>query len=217
VTIDTEAWLPVEMAGRLGYWLRLDVWATSAITVAEAFCVGVAAPARHASPVGGELVGISDGRPRQRFRTARAPVLADRHRILVGGEEWRAVDSLVDSGPVDTHVELDTVNGEILFGDGTHGAIPSEGAEIVADYLTGEGAAGNVTAHALTILRDPIPRRSGGWTTVRGSGHQANQPSRAWRKHRVLRRGGWPGHAGRVPSVRGRGVRRGRSGCCARR
>jgi hypothetical protein len=192
VLADTGEWVPTEVAGAPGYWLRLEVSPQTTVTVAKAFCVGVAVTAWHASPVTGERLGVSDGRPRQRFRTARAPVLADRHRILVGGEEWRAVDSLVDSGPDDEQVELDTVNGEILFGDGAHGAIPSEGAEIVADYLTGGGTAGNVAAHTLTVLRTAIPgisRVDNRFAAV--GGVNAEPVEEARRRAPALLRSGW--------------------------
>jgi hypothetical protein len=127
-----------------------------AITVHDALGAGVSIDVQHASLVPGEDLGVGNGRPRQRLRTRRAPVLPDLHRVRVAGSEWKAVDSLVGSVAGDRHYELDRDTGEVLFGDGTHGAIPPEDAEITIDYLTGGGAAGNVAAGAIVVLREAI-------------------------------------------------------------
>jgi hypothetical protein len=127
-----------------------------AITMHDALGAGVSIDVQHASLVPGEELGVGTGRPRQRLRTGRAPVLPDLHRVRVAGTEWKAVDSLVSSVAGDRHYELDRDTGEVRFGDGTHGAIPPEDAEITIDYLTGGGASGNVTAGAIVVLREAI-------------------------------------------------------------
>lgn len=127
------------------------------VTVHGALGAGVSVDVQHASLVPGEELGVGSGRPRQRLRTRRAPVLRELHRVRVAGSEWQVVNSLVASQGEDRHYELDRDTGEVLFGDGTHGAIPPEEAEITIDYLTGGGAAGNVAAGAIVVLREAIP------------------------------------------------------------
>jgi hypothetical protein len=160
--VDTGSeWAGTRLGEVTAHWIRLRLPAPLALSVRvqviETVCVGVMARAHHASAIQGERAGVSDGRPAQRFRTHRAPVLPERWRILVGEAEWQAVDSLVNSTPDDRHVELDTISGEIQFGDGAHGAIPPEGAAVVVDYLTGGGSAGNVAAHTLAVQHDAVP------------------------------------------------------------
>jgi predicted phage baseplate assembly protein len=131
--------------------------ATISVTVHRALGAGVAVDVQHASAVPGELLGAGTGRPRQRLRTNRAPLLAELHRVRVDGREWTAVESLVDSRPDDRHYELDLDTGAVLFGDGTHGAIPAEDVEVTIDYLAGGGAVGNVAAGTIVVLRESIP------------------------------------------------------------
>jgi hypothetical protein len=130
---------------------------TYTFTVHGVLGAGVSVDVQHASLVPGEELGIGTGRPRQRLRTRRAPVLPDLHRVRVGGSEWKPVKSLVGSVADDRHYELDRNTGEVLFGDGTHGAIPPEEAEITIDYLTGGGTGGNVAAGSVVVLREAIP------------------------------------------------------------
>lgn len=61
---------------------------------------------------------------------------------------------------------VDRVTGRVTFGNGTGSgraggatlaAVPPEGAQIRAWYLTGGGRAGNVAADVLTSLRRPLP------------------------------------------------------------
>lgn len=71
---------------------------------------------------------------------------------------WTHVPTLLDSTATDRHYTLDAVAGEIQFGDGTAGRIPPRGRENVRmTYRTGGGAAGNVSAGAVTGLTSAIP------------------------------------------------------------
>lgn len=195
--VDTgSGWAATRLGEVTAHWIRLRVPASLALPVRvqvnETVCIGVVVRAHHASAVQGERAGVSDGRPAQRFRTHRAPVLPERRRILVAGAEWQAVDSLVNSTPDDRHVEVDTVSGEIQFGDGVHGAIPADGAAVVVDYLTGGGSAGNVAAHTLTILRDAVPfifrtqNRTPAW-----GGRDPEPVEEARRRAPAVLRSGW--------------------------
>jgi predicted phage baseplate assembly protein len=134
--------------------------------------LGGTVAAEHATAVGPETLGRSDGSPSQVFTVSRAPVLPRREgegpRIVTSGhsEAWEEVADFSDSGPADHHFVWDGASGAITFGpsvrfsDGTvsqHGAIPPDGAEIVVDrYRHGGGAAGNVGTDTLTVLRSTV-------------------------------------------------------------
>lgn len=125
--------------------------------VLEAHCVGVSVEAAHGTQVIGEELGTGTGRPRQRLRTRQAPLVPGEHRVRVGGTEWAVVDSLVDSFGDDQHCEIDRNTGEVLFGDGTHGAVPAAGEHVTIDYVAGGGTAGNVADRRIVVLRTAIP------------------------------------------------------------
>jgi predicted phage baseplate assembly protein len=114
-----------------------------------------------------EVLGGSTGRPDQTFRVTNTPVLVDSLDLEVdqgsGPETWRLVDDFLASGPRDHHYVLNRTTGEVRFGDGRRGAIPTAnvnnpGANVVARrYCFGGGAKGNVAAGALHILRTSVP------------------------------------------------------------
>jgi Baseplate J-like protein len=78
--------------------------------------------------------------------------------VLVDGVPWRRVTDLDRAGPRDRVYRVDReADGRVFvaFGDGVHGAVPGPGnSNIVALVRTGNGAAGNVAAGALTRLLD---------------------------------------------------------------
>ncbi|MGH3761488.1 putative baseplate assembly protein [Actinophytocola sp.] len=162
------------------------------VHVHDALGAGVSVDVQHASAVPGEALGIGTGRPRQRLRTRRAPMLPELHRIRVGGTEWTAVTSLVDSNADDRHYELDCDTGEVLFGDGTHGAIPAEDAEITIDYLAGGGVGGNVAAGTIVVLREAIQhvaRVHNRWPATGGMAAEPVEEARS--RAPALLRSGW--------------------------
>lgn len=162
------------------------------VLVHDALGAGVSVDVQHASAVPGEELGLGTGRPRQRLRTRRAPVLPDLHRVRVGGAEWQAVDSLAGSLADDRHYELDRNTGVVLFGDGTHGAIPPEDAPITIDYLAGGGSAGNVAAGAIVVLREAIPhvaRVHNRWPATGGMDAEPVEEARS--RAPALLRSGW--------------------------
>ncbi len=103
-----------------------------------------------------ELVGVSDGLPKQTFTLSRTPVAPDSLTLTVDDVAWKRVDDFLSSG-VDTHYVLNNNTGQILFGDGKRGEIPPAGVEIVAvAYRYGGGTAGNVDAAKITTIMTSV-------------------------------------------------------------
>jgi predicted phage baseplate assembly protein len=135
--------------------------------------VGGTIDAVHAETIEGELLGLSEGVPAQRFETERNPIVpGDGLRVLEvgspdGWQEWSEVVHFADSGPGDDHFVLDAVAGAVELGpavrerDGSltqHGAVPPKGSMLrLRTYRTGGGAAGNVARGALTVMKSAIP------------------------------------------------------------
>jgi predicted phage baseplate assembly protein len=100
-----------------------------------------------------EVLGGSNGQPRQTFRLATAPVLVldksysvpgvdgktvEVRSVLLEVDEggpsaadrrgaflaWQEVDDFFRSGPADPHFTVDHTTGDVLFGDGRRGRIP---------------------------------------------------------------------------------------------
>jgi predicted phage baseplate assembly protein len=168
---------------QLAGWLRCRVIeayegqpaysASPHIRRADAETIGGTVDAVHAETIEGELLGLSEGIPAQRFETQRRPIVpGDGPRVLeVGGQdgwqEWSEVVHFADSGPGDDHFVLDAAAGVVELGpavrerDGSlthHGTVPAKGSMLrLRSYRTGGGANGNVTRGALSILKSSIP------------------------------------------------------------
>lgn len=171
--------------GQRAGWLRARVTsplegqptysASPEIRAASAFTIGGSVGAANAELVKDEIVGAADGAPGAIFTLRRHPVLPSEQPVVVevesadGWQPWTQPETrdFAGSEPTDRHVQLDAVAGEIRFGpavrlaDGTirrFGATPPAGAVVrVPAYYTGGGARGNVTAHAISVLKSSIP------------------------------------------------------------
>ena len=62
-----------------------------------------------------------------------------------GFELWRRTRSMAAAAPDERVFELDTTSGELVFGDGAHGASPPPNAEIRIAYRAGGGSAGHLS------------------------------------------------------------------------
>lgn len=72
---------------------------------------------------------------------------------------WENVDDLDASGIDDRHFVVDYHTGTITFGNGVKGKIPAAGSNnIIINYVTGGGPAGNVGAHTVDRLEGPLDR-----------------------------------------------------------
>lgn len=175
--------LPLTVSGVRSHWLRLRLlepapgqpgYRTSpAIGRLGVAAIGGTTTAVHAEAVGGEFLGLSDGRPAQEFRLSLRPLLereeGEHVEIRVDGiaDAWIEVRDFSGSGPDDHHVVVDGTSGVVRFGprirypDGTrrqHGAVPPAGAQIwFSGYRVGGGAAGNVGSGTITSLRSAVP------------------------------------------------------------
>jgi hypothetical protein len=101
-----------------------------------------AAPARASAEAGG-APGSSAGDPDSTTgEGGPAPAVPE---LYLNQDLWRHVESLADAGPEDKVFTLDSRSGEVLFGDGAHGARPPGGTTTVqATYRTG-GSGGTIT------------------------------------------------------------------------
>lgn len=174
---------PLTLADTSAYWLRCRLLpplpgqptyqASPRVASLQAVAIGGTVTAEHSAEALGELLGRSDGSPGQQFQVAEKPVLP-RHSgetVVVTdngqAEEWTEVEDFSRSSRTDRHFVWNSSSGVISFGprirypDGSvrqHGRIPHDGAEIrVTRYRTGGGAAGNVGARTLTVMRSGVP------------------------------------------------------------
>ncbi|HTX63814.1 MAG TPA: putative baseplate assembly protein [Acidimicrobiales bacterium] len=173
---------PITLGGTRAHWVRVRLLASRdgqagyqaspRIRRLHADVLGGTVAAEHAVAVGPEHAGRSDASPGQTFTLLHTPVLPRRDgeevRVVTaeGSEVWSEVPDFTASGPSDRHYTIDDASGTVAFGpavrypDGSvrqHGAIPPDGAEIVIDrYRQGGGAAGNVGAGTLSVLRTTI-------------------------------------------------------------
>ncbi len=118
--------------------------------------------AMQAETVTDELLGTSDGLMATPLKLSRTPVASanlwvqesavptegdyivdqsDPAKIWV---QWVVVDDFFDSDENSRSYMLDRISGEITFGDGENGMIPTVGASIKATYQTGGGVIGDV-------------------------------------------------------------------------
>lgn len=87
--------------------------------------------------------------PSSKVEAANNSLTRQFFKILVNNEEWVEIQNIKMSGPYDKVFEaklLDDDSGVLIkFGDGTCGQIPTEGQEVVAEYLETMGSEGNCT------------------------------------------------------------------------
>jgi predicted phage baseplate assembly protein len=173
---------PLTIGGQRAYWLRARVLApepgqptysqSPQVRSVRVDAIGGSTTAEHSDFAGREVLGTSSGQPDQKFHTRSTPVLprasGETVQIVYANQttDWTEVADFVESRPADKHFVWDSTTGQVSFGplirypDGSmrqHGAVPPEGALIVATgYRYGGGAAGNVGTGTLTALRSTI-------------------------------------------------------------
>lgn len=113
----------------------------------------------------GEILGPSDGTPKQTFTLRNIPIIAGSLILQVdegeGWKTWKEVDDLSASTRDDEHYVLNRLTGEIKFGDGIHGRIPlpltGENNIMALEYGYGGGKTGNVGSEKITELHTSVP------------------------------------------------------------
>ncbi|WP_145811010.1 hypothetical protein [Kribbella amoyensis] len=78
-----------------------------------------------------------DGKPGQQLTLYYPPAVPGSQTIKVGGAVWSEVADLSAVGPDEKVYAFDPKTGAVRFGDGVHGAIPPDDAEVRADYTSG--------------------------------------------------------------------------------
>ena len=146
--------------------------ASPRIASMRAFTIGATVEAVHAETVIGEILGVSEGVPGQRFPVLRPPVVPGVPLVLEvaageGWTDWQPLTSFADASADDRVFQIDATGGEVILGPqvrlpdgGTRqfGAVPPKGASLrLPSYRTGGGRKGNVAAKAISILRSSIP------------------------------------------------------------
>jgi predicted phage baseplate assembly protein len=174
---------PLTLSGQRAYWLRARILeaepdqptyrASPQIREIRVDSIGGAVAAEHSEVFPREVLGRSDGKPDQTFKVRNTPVLermpGEAIEITDSGvtTEWTEVPDFVGCGPDDRVYVWNSTTGEVQFGpliryaDGSvhqHGAVPREGALVVATrYRSGGGAGGNVGPSTLTSMRTSLP------------------------------------------------------------
>lgn len=89
---------------------------------------------------------VSEGVPDQLFKLKEVPPAPGlTFKLVVEEDKWTEVDDFEGSWPSDIHFVLSKEKGEIKFGDGLMGLVPSQGSIIrVLEYMTGGGEEGNL-------------------------------------------------------------------------
>jgi uncharacterized phage protein gp47/JayE len=126
------------------------------------------APVVNAQTVVDEVLGSSSGEKDQVFRLAQSPVLPDLQiEVREPGEQlnqpaetwvlWSRVANFGASNPTSRCYLLDAVAGAVTFGNGERGMVPPAGHNNIRarQYRTHAGAAGNLPANTVTVMRTP--------------------------------------------------------------
>jgi predicted phage baseplate assembly protein len=168
------------------YWLRLRLMTATFDQIPRIVSLAPnTATAIQAITFTDEVLGGSDGMPGQGpFTLSTTPVVtldtpytvrrSDGTVVSVisleltvdegsGPDPWQEVSDFLASGPDDPHYILDHAAGQITFGDGRRGRIPSVNPAlptvniVAARYQAGGGARGNVGAATVTVLQTLAP------------------------------------------------------------
>jgi hypothetical protein len=111
--------------------------------------------------------GAGTGLPLQSFSLSAASIREESFQLQIGSplggdrfefEDWTPVGDWDASSPSDLHYALDSVQGQIHFGDGIHGRIPPKDALIqIISLATCHGKEGNVKNGEINLLVKSLP------------------------------------------------------------
>lgn len=188
-------------------WLRL-VWPESTATPCLRRWVLNAVRACQTQRLENEMLGSSNGRADQAFRTLRAPVIGDpvlqvrENAPAAGSDErpnwvrWQRVADFSLSEAGSRHFTFDPRSGRVAFGDGKQGRIPPAGINNIRmrEYRIGGGRRGNQPAGSVAQLRTTVPYIDSVINREPASGGQDGDDAQAVRQAA----GAWLRHRGRV-------------------
>jgi predicted phage baseplate assembly protein len=108
-----------------------------------------------------EVLGGSDASPNQTFTLANKPVLSLTLEADEGPgfKQWVQVVDFDASGPDDPHYTLNATTGQVMFGDGVNGRIPTANlanpntSVVAREYRWGGGKKGNLAAGLIQDLQ----------------------------------------------------------------
>lgn len=80
---------------------------------------------------------VSNGKADQTMFAYFPPVVPKSQAVYVGSREWHAVSSLSTAGPRAQVYAFNPASGEVVFGDGSHGAVPPAGKLVTISYRSG--------------------------------------------------------------------------------
>jgi hypothetical protein len=95
----------------------------------------------------------------QRFSLSSTSVAQGSVQVNVGDSSWEEVQFFIDSASDSKHFQVETDGIDvtwIIFGDGIHGAIPSEGEMVTVEYLETLGSKGNIGRNLVTETVTPV-------------------------------------------------------------
>ena len=195
--------------GHAAFWLRAR-WETGSASVGPLIrrLLTNTTWASQTQSIRNEILGSSDGGPRQTFRTPRSPLLEGELIEVIEQPQtaeadrlqedvwvlWTSVADFHASGPGDRHYVVDRLTGDVRFGDGQHGMMPPRGRNNIraADYRSGGGSRGNVPAETIVQLLTTVPYVAGVSNPEAAQGGADSETTRDLQERgpRELRHGG---------------------------
>jgi len=104
-----------------------------------------------------EFVGTGDRG--QKPALASTSIAQGSVRVRVGSINWEEARFFIDSAPDSKHFQVEADGLDItwiIFGDGTHGAIPPVGEIVTVEYLETLGSEGNIGRDLVTEAVSPV-------------------------------------------------------------
>jgi alpha-L-arabinofuranosidase len=135
---DIEYWeIGNELAGAKTFWLGGD---TTESELSEKYAFGGSTRFHKRAVVRREdfssSASISTGESRQVVFIPFPPAVPRTETVFVDDQPWRRVQDLRAEGEERVY-EFESSRGRIVFGDGTHGAIPPKGSRITVTHISG--------------------------------------------------------------------------------
>jgi predicted phage baseplate assembly protein len=128
-----------------------------------------------AQTVLGEVLGGTNGTRNQKWTLANMPVIDGSVEVQIdegqGPVTWTVRDDMLDSNADSLDLALSPSSGDLLAGDGVHGAIPVANAQnpdanvVAVRYRYGGGTRGNVAANAINSMLSSVEGIDGGNVT----------------------------------------------------